>query len=83
MARMQQVIAAVGENDGLALLFPSRALSQQFILAVKGSHGYQCSSDFGGILGRRYPKATASYCRICSYSARGNTLQSKNGNEIA
>ena len=84
MARMQQVVAAVGKDDGLPLLFPEGALVQQFASAVKGGHGYQCSSpDFGGIRVRRYPKVTAGYCRICRYSGRANTLQSKNGNEIA
>src|ERR1039457_1384765 len=81
MARMQQVIAAVGEDDGLTLLFPEGALAQQFILAVKGSHGYQCSSPTLAESGPRYLKATASYCRICRYSEHGNTLQLKYGNE--
>src|ERR1017187_2792286 len=44
MARMQQVVAAVSEDDGLTLLFPEGALAHQFVPAVTESHGYQCSS---------------------------------------
>jgi len=68
MARMQQVVAAVGEDDGLTLLFPERALAQQFVSAVKRGHGYQCSSptlaEFTSGAIRRQRRATAGFAGI-------------------
>jgi hypothetical protein len=43
VSRMEQVIAPVGENDDLALLFPALTLFEERRAKVETSHGFQCS----------------------------------------
>jgi hypothetical protein len=43
VARMQEVVATVGKDHGLALLFPERALAHELRTAVEASHRYQCT----------------------------------------
>jgi hypothetical protein len=47
VARVQQVIAAVGEDHGLALLLPALALDEKFRSAIEPVHRFQCSSRIG------------------------------------
>ena len=44
MAGVQQVIAAVGEDHGLARALPALALLEEFRAAVEPTHRFQCSS---------------------------------------
>ena len=48
MARVKQVVAAVGEDHGLAVELPAPPLFDEFRAAVKATHRFQCSSQAGG-----------------------------------
>ena len=43
MAGMEQIETTVGEDHGLALLFPKGPLEHEFRAAIELAHGFQCS----------------------------------------